>query len=151
MEHKEFFENLKSSLENSLTGNNCKSVFGTTGTFCPYLGYFALDALDRKDWPNGIAENSVFLRFRIDNKEHKVELQRGGHIWLSPSDKEREKYKYLCMRGMVDIAEEKGVKKFRKQGYKSIEDLTSKMVSYYTRVLEKVSEYTGGYPYKQGI
>ena len=37
-----------------------------------------------------------------------------------------------------------------KYTYKSVEDLTKHITTFYERVMGCVEEYTGGYPYKQG-
>lgn len=73
-----------------------------------------------------------------------------GHVYLSPSDKQSEKYKYYVMRSMVEIATDYGVKKFRKQKYKNVQDLANKMNTYYSNVIQALEQYTGGYPYKKG-
>lgn len=121
------------------------------GGFCPYLKFIRLDALDKEDYPNHIADNSIYLEFSVDLFTHKVEMHRDGHVWLSEKDLQREPYKYLAMRSMTDIAKEKGVKTFRKQGFKNTDDLIKKITAYYKQVMQAVTEYTGGYPYKKGI
>ena len=55
------------------------------------------------------------------------------------------------MKSMTQIAVDKGGKKFRKSTFKDSEDLAKKLAKYYIDVMEYVTEYTGGYPYKQGI
>lgn len=121
--------------------------------FLPYVQFITFDALKKEDWPSNIGENSVFLTFEIDQKAKKVSLYRGGHTYLSPKDKAPDsKWKYYAMRGILNIAaEDYGVKKFRKQGYKSVDDLYKKMETCYKAVMEAITKYTGGYPYKQGI
>lgn len=130
--------------------STAKSVRGSFGTFCPHLQFIRFDALEEKDYPNHINDNSIFLEFKIDLKAQKLELFRSGHVWLSPADKETDKYKYLAMKSMVNIAVDKGGKKFRKCGYKSVDDLVKKMESYFENIMKYVEDYTGGYPYKQG-
>ena len=123
---------------------------GKIGGFCPYIIFVRMDALKREDWPNGIAENSVFIDFEIDLFNKKVEVHGSGHIWLSPYDKTTPKYKYLCMKSMQNVLVDNGGKKFRKQGYKDMKDLANRMQKYYAQVMEAVNDYTDGYPYKQG-
>ena len=119
---------------------------------CPYMQFIKFDALEPQDWPNNIADNSVFVTFCIDYQSKKVELHSTGHIWLSPKDKQDERLKYYAMRGMHNIAKEDyGVKKFRKQGFKDMKDLYNKMEKYYKAVMTAIKDYTGGYPYKEGI
>ena len=119
--------------------------------FCPYLRFVKFDALDKNDYPNGIAENSVFITFEIDLFNKKVNVFNTGCIWLSPKDKTLPQYKYLCMKSMTDVLVDKGGKKFRKQGFKDMADLFKRMETYYKNVMQAVTEYTGGYPYKNGI
>ena len=145
---RELWANIVENVKNNTTA---KGVYGNFSAFVPYLQFIRFDACEPKDWANNIADNSAFIEFEVDLVSHKVWLHRGGHVWLSPSDKATEKYKYLAMRSMVSIAEDKGVKKFRKQGWKDIADLTKKMENYYKSVLEHVSTYTNGYPYHYGV
>ena len=119
--------------------------------FCPYIIYVRMDALKREDWPNNIAGNSIFIDFEIDLFNKKVEVHQNGHIWLSPYDKTTPKYKYLAMKSMQQVLIDNGGKKFRKQGYKDMKDLAKKMQKYYKEVMTAVIDYTGGYPYKEGI
>ena len=123
---------------------------GKIGGFCPYIIFVRLDALKREDWPNNIAENSIYIDFEIDLYNKKVSVFRSGSVWLSPYDKTTPKYKYLCMKSMRNVLVDNGGKKFRKQNYKDMKDLAKKMQQYYTQVMEAVNDYTDGYPYKQG-
>ena len=124
---------------------------GKISGFCPYIIFVRLDALKREDWPNNIAGNSIFIDFEIDFFNKKVEVHQSGHVYLSPYDKTTPKYKYLAMKSMQDVLVDNGGKKFRKQGYKDMKDLANKMQKYYKEVMTAVIDYTGGYPYKQGI
>ena len=123
---------------------------GKIGGFCPYIIFVRLDALKREDWPNNIAENSIYIDFEIDLYNKKVSVFRSGSVWLSPYDKTTPKYKYLCMKSMQNVLVDNGGKKFRKQTYKDMNDLAKKMQQYYAQVMEAVNDYTDGYPYKQG-
>ena len=123
---------------------------GKIGGFCPYIIFVRLDALKREDWPNNIAENSIYIDFEIDLYNKKVSVFRSGSVWLSPYDKTTPKYKYLCMKSMQNVLVDNGGKKFRKQNYKDMKDLANKMQKYYAQVMEAVNDYTDGYPYKQG-
>lgn len=109
--------------------------------------FVRFEALEKDDYPNGIAENGKYVRFLIDLGANKVELYGTGHIWLNEADSHREKYKFYAMRGMYDIAEENGIKKFRKCKFKNPQDLFNKMNNYFQNVMKYVSEYTNGYPY----
>ena len=123
---------------------------GKIGGFCPYIIFVRLDALKREDWPNNIAENSIYIDFEIDLYDKKVSVFRSGSVWLSPYDKTLPQYKYLCMKSMQNVLVDNGGKKFRKQSYKDMKDLANKMQQYYAQVMEAVNDYTDGYPYKQG-
>jgi len=118
--------------------------------FCPYIIYVRMDALKKEDWPNRIAENSIYIDFEIDLYNKKVSVFRSGSVWLSPYDKTTPKYKYLAMKSMQNVLVDNGGKKFRKQNYKDMKDLANKMQKYYAQVMEAVNDYTDGYPYKQG-
>lgn len=132
--------------------SNAKKIYGGWhGAWCPEIQYIRIDALNADDHPNNIADNSIFLEFEINLADSKIELNRSGHIWLSPSDKASEEYKYFAMKSMVDVAVDMGVKKFRKSKFKTVDDAVKKMNDYYNMVMECVEKYTGGYPYKQGI
>lgn len=148
------YKTMHNELMRELQGNNntnAKQIICNYGSFCPNLQYIIYDALETKDYPNGISNNSIRIIFALDLKTKKVELHSTGHIWLSPSDKATDKYKYLAMISMKNVAENMGVKKFRKQGFKDFADLRKKMETYYNNVMQCVEKYTGGYPYKQGI
>jgi hypothetical protein len=123
---------------------------GKISGFCPYIIFVRLDALKREDWPNNIAENSIYIDFEIDLYNKKVSVFRSGSVWLSPYDKTLPQYKYLCMKSMQNVLVDNGGKKFRKQSYKDMKDLANKMQQYYAQVMEAVNDYTDGYPYKQG-
>lgn len=109
--------------------------------------YITFEALKSADYPNGIKENGIYICFQIDTNLNKVERHSNGHVWLNTQDKLREIYKYYAMRSIIDIAEEEGIKKFRKCKYKDNKDLFDKIYRYFNDVMEKVNNYTGGYPY----
>ena len=109
--------------------------------------FVRFEALEKKDYPNSIRENGKYVIFEIDSINEKVSLYSCGHIWLSEEDKNNEKYKYYAMRSMIEIAESKGIKRFRKCKIKSIEETFNKMNLYFQNVMDKVNEYSGGYPY----
>ena len=90
--------------------------------------------------------------FRVDFEAKTVEYKRSGHIYLSEKDKrENPKLRYLAMNSMVEIATRAGVKKMRKSQYKDNTTAAHKMATYFNEVMEKVVNYTDGYPYKQGV
>lgn len=132
--------------------SNAKKIYATyRGGLCPEMQWIRLDALNPEDFPNGISDNSIFIEFQFDLAEKKIEVHRVGHVWLSPSDKATDRYKYLAMKSMTNVAVDMGKKKFRKSKFKTAEDAAKKMNDYYNMVMECVEKYTGGYPYKNGI
>lgn len=144
------FNNLLAIAKEQTTANHIIGEF--SAAFSPYVQYITFDALDPKDYPNNIAQNSIYLTFAINYQTRKVELHSNGHCYISPKDKQSDKYKYYAMRGMCDIAKVNyGVAKFRKQNFKDTKDLFNKMEKYYNAVMWAIKAYTGGYPYKEGI
>lgn len=142
---RDLFNEVKSLLSENKV---CERVLGNFSTFYPSIQYIILDALQEKDVPHNIQENSIRIEFKIDLLEKKVEATRWGHVYLSEQE---SKETYLVMCSMKNIAEARGVKWFRKQGFKDAKDLQKKMNAFYIAVMEKVNDYTNGYPYKQGI
>ena len=118
------------------------------GNFCPELQFIRLDAMDDKDFPHGIADNSVFLEFKVDLALQKVELFRQGHLWLTDEDREANpRYKYLAMKSMTQAHVDLDGKKFRKCGYKDAKDLQRKIEGYFREVMKSVVKHSGEYPY----
>ena len=149
---KQEFANTFNEILDEIKKNTNYHVYGKyTGCLCPYMQFVTIDCLDKKDWPNGIDLNSIYFKFTLYLDANKIEFTQCGHVWLSPKDLQTEKYKYLAMKSIANVAEDKGVKKFRKQGFKSAEQCTKKILEYVNKVMECVTEYTGGYPYKEGI
>ncbi len=121
---------------------------GQFGSFVPYQQWVRLDALNTTDWPHGIAENSIYIDFKINMKESKFEVSSCGHIYLSETD---QKASYLCMCSMRNAVEKMGGKWMRKSKFKDAEDLAKKIRDFWTQAIECVKQATGGYPYKQMI
>lgn len=129
-----------------------KHVRYECSSFYPNICFITVDALNPQDYPNNIAENSIFITFRIDLAAKTVEYKRSGHIYLSEKDKrENPKLRYLAMNSMVEIATRAGVKKMRRSQHKDNATSAHKMATYFNEVMEKVVNYTDGYPYKQGV
>ena len=142
------FEATKNALSEMVSG---RVLGGFSDGLCTPLQFIRIDALEEKDYPHDIAENSVYLQFAINYDERKVELRGQGHVYFSKKDLTLPQYKYLAMKSMTNIAVDKGGKKFRKSTFKDSKDLAKKLAKYYNDVMKYVTEYTGGYPYKQGI
>lgn len=129
-----------------------KQVRYSCTNFYPNMCFIVVDALNPQDYPNGIGDNSVFLMFRVDFEAKTVECRRSGHIYLSEKDKrENPKLRYLAMNSMVEIGTRRGLKRMRKSKIKDHATTAHKMATYFNEVMEKVVEYTGSYPYKQGV
>lgn len=129
-----------------------KQVRYSCTNYYPNVCFIVVDALAPQDYPHGISDNSVFLMFRIDFEEKNFECVRSGHIYLSEKDKrDNPKLRYLCMNSMVEIGVRRGLKKMRKSKIKDMATTAHKMATYFNEVMEKVVEYTNGYPYKQAI
>lgn len=150
----ELFEEVEKKMQALTEGNSYVrqlNVYTKPSWFCPYMQFVTIDALEKKDYPHGIDRNSIYLTFEINHSENKVRIFDCGHIYLSKTDKQSEKYKYLAMKSMIDVHTDFGGKKFRKTKYKNISDLVEKMNDYFVQVMIDVDKYTGGYPYKEGI
>lgn len=128
-----------------------KQVKISTGGYCPYICFIRIDALLEKDYPHNISDNSIYIDYEIDFNENKFEVFQVGHVYLSPKDLKTDKYKYLCMKSMSNILVDKGGKKMRKTKHKDNKTTAKKMADYFNEVMNAVIEYTGGYPYKEGI
>lgn len=129
-----------------------KQVRYSCTNYYPNVCFIVVDALAPQDYPHGISDNSVFLMFRVDFEAKTVEYKRSGFIYLSEKDKrENPKLRYLAMNSMVEIATRAGVKKMRRSQHKDNATSAHKMATYFNEVMEKVVNYTNGYPYKQGV
>lgn len=75
--------------------------------------HFTLDFLNKEDWPHGYGDNSIFLEFRYDTNDKKIELARKGHLNLTKKDREG-KYKYFALKSVIAPYVDNGGKPFRK-------------------------------------
>ena len=105
-----------------------------------------MDMLKKEDWPNHIADNSIYIMYEIDMRAKTVEVSRNGHIYLSNEDSKKT---YFAMCSMKKAHQAIGGKWFRRTKYKSAADLAKKMVAFYNSVKQTMEEVTNGYPYKQ--
>jgi hypothetical protein len=113
--------------------------------------FITLDYLDKKDYPNGIVENTIYFSFLFDSDTNTLELRGSGHVWLSPSDQQTLQYKYLAMKSTQQIHVDFGGKKFRKAKIKNNSEIANKISTFANAVMSDVVKYTGGYPFKKGI
>ena len=125
--------------------NGC-NILGDFGTFCPETQFVRLDALDKTDWPHNISDNSVFVDFKINLREHSAEVFRCGHIYLTRHDQQTS---YLAMCSMKKAHQFVGGKWFRRQAWKDEKDLANKLQKFWLSIAETLNKVTDGYPYKQ--
>ena len=65
-----------------------KGIYGNFDcSLAPYINFITIDALEPKDWTNGIKENSVFITFEINQQNKSIEIFQNGHIYISDKDK----------------------------------------------------------------
>lgn len=146
------FEEVINLLQSESNNITYKAVYGSFQTWCPWTQYITLDALNKEDWPNGIKDNSVYITFKIDFADKKVEINRNGYIWISQQDKEiYPNDKYLAMHSMATITKRNGGKVMRKSTYKDTKDLTKRIIKAFENIMVQVIDYTAEYPYKNGI
>ena len=144
-EYKETANEIKMLLK-SKTSARGVSVY--CGGLAPYLVFVRLDALDEKDWPHGISDNSLFVEFIVDLRVNSVEFHRGGCIPYNKDDPQAGIYYGM---GTNEFMKRMGLKIFRKGRFKSIEELVGKMNSFYETFVMALEEYKGEYPYREGI
>lgn len=114
--------------------------------FVPYQQRVRLDALDKKDWPNGINDNSIYIEFKVNMKDNTFEACDCGHILLTRDD---QKKSYLAMCTIKKAVEAVGGKWMRKSSYKDAKDLAKKVKKFWEQAVDCVAKATGGYPYKK--
>ena len=153
MNHEESFNKIKSLLTLDLL-HHAKAVYGKYEMgLCPYLNFIRVDALESKDWFNGISQNSVYVTFEIDTLHNKVKILNCGHVYISDADKQAYiRDKYLAMHSMTEIAKRNGVKCIRQQSFKNEEECVQKICKLFNAIMDEVYDYTDGkYPYKKGV
>lgn len=128
------------------TDLNGAFVLGNFGTFCPETQFVRLDALDKTDWPHSISDNSVFVDFKINLREHSVEVFRCGHIYLTRHDQQTS---YLAMCSMKQAHIANGGKWMRKNRFSDASELARKIQKFWLSLSKTLDEVTEGYPYKQ--
>ncbi len=115
------------------------------GAFCPYQQWFTLSFIKQEDEPR-IPENGMYVTFKVNMKENKVEVTQSGHIWLTKADQTAS---YLAMCGLRSAVEATGHKWMRKSSYKDVRDLVKKVDRFFTECCASLDDATEGYPYKQ--
>ena len=70
------------ALANMLQNNMSKYADHLLGGFkiglCPYMQFIGIEALKREDLPNNIAENGIYIQFKIDMADKTVEVHSWG-------------------------------------------------------------------------
>jgi hypothetical protein len=89
---------------------------------------------------NRITQNRLQFWFKIEGSS--CEYEMGGHMWLSPYDKEG-KYSHFAMRGTKDLAKEAGVS-VRKFKFKDAKDLVKKLSTMVNGIFDVAYAYCGG-------
>lgn len=113
---------------------------------CPYTQFVRIDALDTKDYPNQINDNSIFVEFEIDLEDKTIRVFNYGYIWLSNAE---QKTTYLAMAGMKDIVKVNKGKWLRQSTFKDAKDLAKKVTKFWEDAMRIIDVQTGGYPYKK--
>ena len=147
-QHESKCEIYKAQFEDIVSALNDAGYVATDkfDTFCPHIQYIRMDMLKKEDWPNNIADNSIYIMYEIDMRAKTVEVSKCGSIWLSDEDSDKS---YLAMCSMKHAHQAVGGKWFRRAKYKSAADLAKKMITFYNTVKQTMEEGTDGYPYKQ--
>lgn len=115
-------------------------------TFVPHIQFFTFDALNSRDWPNGIAQNSIFVMFKVDMRAHTIEVESCGHIWLTDNDVKKS---CLVMCSIKQAHKANGGVWMRKSKYSNAQNLANKAKTFWNDVVKTLNDVTGGYPYKQ--
>lgn len=114
-------------------------------SLCPYVQYIRIDALNRQDYPNNIAENSVYVTIKIDLEDKTFEISDNGHIWLNRAEQKATNY---AMASMKRIVTANGGKWLRKSKFKDAKDFAKKVTKFWELAMTIIDSQTGGYPYK---
>lgn len=112
----------------------------------PYCQFIRIDALDAKDYPNQINDNSVFVELEIDLEDKIVRVFNYGSIWLNNAEQKRT---YLAMAGMKDIVKVNKGKWLRQSTFKDAKDLAKKVTKFWEDAMRIIDVQTGGYPYRK--
>ena len=114
-------------------------------SLCPYVQHIRIDALNRQDYPNNIAENSVYVTIKIDLEDKTFEISDSGHIWLNRAEQKATNY---AMASMKRIVTANGGKWLRKSKFKDAKDFAKKVTKFWELAMTIIDSQTGGYPYK---
>lgn len=144
-------QKIQSELEKLLKPSPVKFNIKKDGSFNLQTLWIYIDYLKEEDWPHGIMRNSIIFCFKYEFKDNKLSIFTAyePHVYLSPYDQEHD-FKYLAMRGAVNLGKECGVK-FVKSKAKNEKEIATKIAKYLNPIMDIITIYTGGYPYKKGI
>lgn len=138
----EKFDNILKELTEVLN-NKDVFVYGTYCNFYPQEQRIKIDFLNKKDWPNSIPNNSIYLVLDVNLSTDIVKASYEGYIYLTESDRKKT---YMAMCSLNDIFKSNGKRQPSKQKY-NINNIC-KMVD---NIKQTLNKYTSGYPYKQMI
>ena len=115
-------------------------------TFCPYLQTVDLNAMKPEDYPNGIYENSMYLRIWFDLRDMTFEIKSCGHLWLTKEDQDAS---YLAMCSVKQAFKATGRKWMKKTSYKgkNAQFIAAKVSTFWAQVMEGLKDFSTGYPY----
>lgn len=113
---------------------------------CPYSQRIRIDALDAKDYPNSIDDNSVFVDIEVDLEDKTFRIVNYGHIWLNNAE---QRATYLAMAGMKDVVKVNKGKWLRQSSYKDAKDFAKRVTKFWEDAMRIIDIQTGGYPYKK--
>ena len=132
-------------LNGCLNGLGLKNMAGF-GEFGPQWQRVLIRFTRLEDCFNGIWQNGMYLKFKVDFEAGTFEVCDYGHIYLTKSDSERS---YLCMCGLKNAWKATGRPWPRKSKFKTEEDMAERISKICKTAVEVLDETTEGYPYKQ--
>lgn len=128
-----------------LNGLGLKNMAGF-GEFGPQWQRVLIRFSRLRDCFNGIWQNGMYLKFKVDFEAGTFEVCDYGHIYLTKSDSDKS---HLCMCGLKNAWKATGRPWPRKSKFKAEEDLAERISKICKTAVEVLNETTEGYPYKQ--
>ena len=116
------------------------------GEFWPQWQNVLIRFTRLEDCFNGIWQNGMYLKFKVDFEAGTFEVRDYGHIYLTKADADKS---YLCMCGLKNAWKATGRPWPRRSKFKTEEDLAERINKICDKAKEVLDETTDGYPYKQ--
>lgn len=132
-------------LNGCLNGLGLKNNSGF-GEFGPQWQRVLIRFTRLEDCFNGIWQNGMYLKFKVDFEAGSFEVCDYGHIYLTKSDSDKTN---LCMCGLNNAWKATGRPWPRKSKFKTVEDLAERISKICKTAVEVLDETTEGYPYEQ--